>query len=350
MFPILNAIPGIHATIVGVLAAFFSAFLIFAYQKVTEAQKKLEKVLKVADAVSTPSSFVINISQTLIKEDGDLDWDAKCQPLIQKAASVFYYLNAVKHGIDLKPFDDDINPKEIVNIVDELMSFFTLFFTSYPMNGKSIVTTDQTKSRDSDNQLFDYNRYLEIQGRINYLIWVWSSSQESLIHLFNVYDQIKEKKIKEEKNAEILRVIGEAEKRFEVDQEVRQRLTSDVERHFQSRLRQKHLPLLIEFFQKIQTYQTQVMPFLDESILEFESYNNEFKLKKLTKIGLGSTIYIMVSGIVLPLLILEIMKCSDDSYKNLISFLEYSLLIASFSPYFYICYYFWKKIENTIFK
>jgi len=39
MFPILSTIPGIHATIVGVLAAFFSAFLIFAYQKVTEAQK-----------------------------------------------------------------------------------------------------------------------------------------------------------------------------------------------------------------------------------------------------------------------------------------------------------------------
>lgn len=351
MFPILSSISGIHATIVGVLAAFFSAFLIFAYQKVTEAQKKLEKALKVAESVSTPNSFVINGYSSLIDKNGNLDWDGECKSLIHSAKSVFSYLDTVKYGINLEPFHRNINPNDVVKIVDELTHFFYLFFTSYPMNGKSMVTTPQSVLKEPDNELFDYKRYSEIQRRISFLTWVWSTSQESLIHLFNVYDQIKEAKLEDEKNAEIARATEELEKTLGANQDIRQRIISQIESNFNIRTTQKQLSFLIDFFQRVQTYQTQVMPILDETIIEFESYNNELKVKNTTKNVLKITIYIMVVGIVAPLILLEIISKIENAQNYfIISYIEYFILLASFLPYFMICIYFFKKIEKTIFK
>ncbi|KQF18834.1 MULTISPECIES: hypothetical protein [Acinetobacter] len=353
MFPILSTIPGIHATIVGVLAAFFSAFLIFAYQKVTEAQKKLEKALKVAESVSTPNSFVMNGHSSLIDQNGDLDWDGECKNLIHNAKSVFFHLDTVKYGINLEPFHRGIDPQEIIKIVDELTPFFYLFFTYYPMNGKSMVTTPQSALKEHDNKVFDYNRYLEIQRRLAFLTWVWQTSQESLIQLFNVYDQIQEKKLKEEKNIEITRVLADLEKNLGTNQghEIRARVISQVENSFNSRIEQKQLPFLIEFFQRVQTYQTQVIPILDETIIEFESYNNELKVKKTTKNVLKITIYIMSVGIVFPLVLLEVLSKLENAHNYfIVSYIEYFILLASFLPYFLICIYFFKKIENTIFK
>ncbi|WP_440207014.1 hypothetical protein [Acinetobacter oleivorans] len=349
MFPILSTIPGIHATIVGILAAFFSAFLIFAYQKVTEAQKKLEKALKVAESVSTPTSFVLAES-SLINDDGDLDWNGACY-LIHNASMTFSHLNYVKYGIDLERFSKDIENDEVIKIVDELTPFFYLFFTSYPMNGKSIETTPQSVLKNSNNQLFDYERYKKIQERISHLIWVWHTSQNSLTHLFNVYDQIKEEKLRKEKDAKIASLNTDFE-RFSASMfEAHRIMISEFEYSYKRQIEHKKLSLLTDFFQRAQTYQTKVMPILDETIIEFESYNNELKVKKLTKIVLAITIYILIVGIIIPLIFLEIVGNIPDSHKNfIISYLEYFLLIASFLPYFLICFYFFKKIENTIFK
>lgn len=353
MFPILSTIPGIHATIVGVLAAFFSAFLIFAYQKVTEAQKKLEKALKVAESVSTPNSFVMNGHSSLIDQNGDLDWDGECKNLIHSAKSVFSHLDAVKYGVNLEPFHRDIDPQNIIKIVDELTPFFYLFFTSYPMNGKSMVSTPQTALKEPDNKVFDYNRYLEIQRRFSFLTWVWGTSQESLIQLFNVYDQIKEDKLKKEKDIKITRVISDLEKNLGTNQshDIRARIVSQIESSFNSQIQQKRLPFLIDFFQRVQTYQTQVIPILDETIIEFESYNNELKVKKATKIVLKITAYIMSIGIVFPLVLLEVLSKIKNAHDYfIVSYIEYFILLASFLPYFLICIYFFKKIEKTIFK
>jgi hypothetical protein len=353
MFPILSTIPGIHATIVGVLAAFFSAFLIFAYQKVTEAQKKLEKALKVAESVSTPNSFVMNGHSSLIDQNGDLDWDGECKNLIHSAKSIFSHLDTVKYGINLEPFHRDIAPQDIIKVVDELTPFFYLFFTYYPMNGKSMVTTSQSVVKEPDNKAFDYNRYLEIQRRISFLTWVWGTSQESLIQLFNVYDQLKEEKLKEEKDIEINRFIADLEKNLGANQsqEILERVVSQIENNFNSRIQQKQLPFLIDFFQRVQTYQIQVIPILDETIIEFESYNNELKVKKTTKNSLKITVYIMSIGIVFPLVLLEVLSKIENAHNYfIVSYIEYFILLASFTPYFLICTYFFKKIESTIFK
>ncbi|QRZ23289.1 hypothetical protein H9L11_03885 [Vibrio sp. sp1] len=44
--PILEALPALHVTVIGVVAAFFSAFAIYAYQKVNDAKEKLDEALK----------------------------------------------------------------------------------------------------------------------------------------------------------------------------------------------------------------------------------------------------------------------------------------------------------------
>lgn len=317
MYVILSTIPGIHATIVGILVAFFSAFLIFAYQKITEAKKKLEKALKIAESVSSPALYFYNGKTSLINDNGELDWDGESIKLIQDATTVFPHLDAAKHGIDLGPIHRNVKPNEIVKVVDELTPLFYLFFISYPLNGKSIITTPQSSSKERNKELFDYKRYSEIQQRINYLTMIWNSSQESLIYLFNSYDEIKEKK-------------------------------SEIENNF--KIQTKQINFLLDFFQRVHTYQAQVMPILDETIIEFETYNNELKVKELTKYTIKTTIYILIVGILIPIILLENINNFSVSLKHFIVYIEYLLLIASFLPYFIICLFFLKKIENTIFK
>jgi len=183
-----------------------------------------------------------------------------------------------------------------------------------------MVTTPQSALKDPDNKVFDYNRYLEIQRRFSFLTWVWQTSQESLIQLFNVYDQIQEEKLTEEKNIEITRALAELEKNLGANQghEIRARVISQVENSFNSRIQQKRLPFLIEFFQRVQTYQTQVIPILDETIIEFESYNNELKVKKTTKNVLKITLYIMSVGIVFPLVLLEVLSKVENAHNYFI--------------------------------
>lgn len=308
MFPILENIPGIHATIVGVLAAFYSAYFMFAYQKVTEAKKKLEKVLKVSKDICTPDKSVTNGHSPLIDENGNLDWDEKCKNLIRDAKSIFSFLDTIKPGTDFQYSYNEDDQKKIMKLVDELTPFFSLFFTNYPMNGVSKVTTSQSVLKKINNT-FDYDRYSEIQRRISYLMWIWDTSQQSLITLFREYDETKERPF------------------------------------------DKRLPYLIEFFQRVQTYENQVMPTLEETINEFESYNDELKVKNTTKNVLYISAYIMVVGVITPLILLEIIS-KIEKFNNclFISYIEYFILLSSFAPYFIIGFFFLKKIENSVFK
>lgn len=350
MFPILENIPGIHATIVGVLAAFYSAYFMFAYQKVTEAKKKLEKVLNVSKDICTPYKSVTNGHSPLIDENGNLDWDEKCKNLIRDAKSIFSFLDTIKPGTDFQYSYNEEDQKKIMKLVDELTPFFSLFFTNYPMNGVSGVTTSQSVLKNINNT-FDYERYSEIQRRISYLMGIWDTSQQSLINLFREYDEIQAQENQNQMQIHINRVNRDFEENPGADEESRQRILLQVQNTFDPLKQVKRLPLLIDFFQRVQTYKAQVMPTLEETINEFESYNDELKVKNTTKNVLYISAYIMVVGIIIPLILVEIISKIEKSNNFLfISYIEYFILLSSFAPYFIIGLFFLKKIENSVFK
>jgi len=90
--PILDSLPAIHTTVIGFGGAFFSAFALYAYQKVGETKDQLEKVLRDAEAFSTPTNY-IGTQTDLLMESGELDWDGKAKRILHEAKSHFSSLD-----------------------------------------------------------------------------------------------------------------------------------------------------------------------------------------------------------------------------------------------------------------
>lgn len=348
MLQIVENIPAIHATIVGVAAAFFSAFFIYAYQKVTEAQKELDKALETAKNVSTLNSASLVGKTSLLDKNENLEWK-KCRILIHEATTILSVLNITRSNTNSPAFHQKNDNQEVIRIVNELNHFFHLFFTNYPMNIESIVSTSQS-SLENPTHTFDSIRYSEIGDRITYLSWTWDTSQQSLIQLFDIYDQIIQQENQNKMQSEINKSISQLDRSFPNYQEVETRIRLQWQDIYNSFNQIRYTPILMNFFERIQVYQTQVMPTLKETLNEFETFNDQFKIKKLTKYFLYTTIYIIVLGIIIPLILFQFITNIGNGYNWIISYIEYFLLLSSFAPYFIVLVYFLKKIENTIFK
>ena len=104
--PILDALPGIHVTVIGIGGAFFSAFAMFAYQRVQETKDQLEKSLKGLEAFSTQTNFIGMRNEDLWGKSSGLDWESKVTRLMHHAISLFSYLDREeKYGIPRDDFE-----------------------------------------------------------------------------------------------------------------------------------------------------------------------------------------------------------------------------------------------------
>lgn len=348
MLQIVENIPAIHATIVGVAAAFFSAFFIYAYQKVTEAQKNLEKVLKTSKDIPIQKSAILGGETSLLDENGNLDWE-RCKGLIHKATTILSDLNITRSDTNLSTLQEKNHSQTIIEVVKELNHFFNLFFAHYPMDYQTITTTSHATLR-TPIHTFDSARYFEILQRIALLGWIWDDSKQSLIQLFDIYDEISQKEYLDGILADIDRQISELDKTSQNYQLEVEKLNLLKQQTYNFVKKMKLSDVLINFFERIEVYRTQVMPALRETLNEFETFNDQFKIKKLTKYFLYTTIYIIVLGIIIPLILFQFITNIGNGYNWIISYIEYFLLLSSFAPYFLVLVYFLKKIENTIFK
>ncbi|EOD4267093.1 TPA: hypothetical protein NU681_002395 [Acinetobacter baumannii] len=348
MLNILQNIPAIHVSIISVFAAFHSAFFFFAYQKLTEAKNILDSEIEFARSVSTPSSFSFNGKYSFNNEDDTLVWDQKFKVIFFEAVNIF----------QSNPLKNDINDKEIelpyiIESVEKLSNIFYLFFTNYPLIGSNFFNKNST-SLFKENS-FDSERYFEIRRRIFFLSDLWNNYYESLTTLFNKYDQIQESFLLNEMEAEITKYKKEIESKFknaplsqhELDQMKAQ--SENIRNSFQSRVNNKKLPLLLDFFNRVKTFEERIFPEIDKSLNNYNFYNSKFKIKSTTKHTLFIILYILTVGIVIPLIltsepISELLKSCYIKYL-----FEYTLLFLSFFPYYFIGIYFLRKLKIMVF-
>lgn len=170
--PILEALPALHVTMIGVIAAFFSAFAIYAYQKINDAKEKLDEALKHSESLSTPNSMIFNGNNIYLNQDGTLNWDEKGKSTLRQATMLYSYLDyEEKYGVPRSLSQRDPSPEEVISVCNELFSLFTTIFTTYPFWGNnSVHINGQT---DKVNQLcskeFDTERLQEMQKIVGYL-------------------------------------------------------------------------------------------------------------------------------------------------------------------------------------
>lgn len=345
MFPILSSIPGIHATIVGILVAFFIAFICVAYQQIMEAQKELENAINLACMNVIAVTYFSQYTKELLNESGDVNWDIKGRQAIKDAKCCFLSEDFETPKFDLNE-NKSIEPEKIYISVERLMTLFYLLFENYPMNLLQLKGDEQAQL-NRINSLTN-KEIQEIQNRITYLVWTWNTSKKSLLKLFQTYDDYKNKENFNRKEAARKRKINELEQYIELTSQDIQRINYTI--GFDSHTSEMSIEI-VEFFEKIVIIEDIILPKIKKSFNKFNMLKNTFQVKKISTIMINSSFFILITGILTPLIIFEILSRIENAQKlTLVSYLEYFLLTASFLPYFIILYFFNSKIKKSIFK
>jgi hypothetical protein len=343
---ILEMLPAIHGTIIGIGAAFFSAFAMFAYQKLQETKDELDKIILEVETFSTPSNYIGSGNIKIINDDGELDWDGKAKELIFYTKGIYSYLDyEEKYGIPRDNYHQVPSENEIINSCRDLCQMFHYLFTSYPFSGKSMVHVGEITNKINEKKSlpFDKKRLQEIERRIGFLSWCWEGSNKSLIKLGQECTNIERKQNQEraEKNFnEMLKKIPE------VSKEEKERLWV---RFIQPSSNQQidYSQIIYDYFNKVLIYQEKVLPKLKEMINVHDTFNERFKVKSLTIDALLIFLFIFLLGVITPLVLLNAQK---DYNITWCSQLPYILLFMTSFPYIFIWFKLLMKIKNLNYK
>ncbi|WPP56351.1 hypothetical protein SOI69_03525 [Acinetobacter pittii] len=323
---LLEILPSIHATIVGFFVAFYSAYYIYAIQKVSELHHTFLKTLKEAKLNTILPSYLIVGESILFDKNNNLDWDNKCRELLK---------NIVHRN-------DSLTLEDMHKTAKNLLVLFSYFFNSYPFTEKKIKNQIQ-----KNNTIFDINRLREIENRISYMMWIWETSKDKLILLIQNYDEFEKKQLKDRENKSKNSVLEMYKNLPEADRQaiLNSMDTNPHKHHFESAQ-----PKLINFFETVYSYRKNILPLIDNSLSEYNLYKNKLNIQKITLFILYLSLYILITGILLPLLTIEIISDMELISKSFaFNYWTYFLFTASFIPYFLVCIYFIKNLKNSIF-
>jgi hypothetical protein len=347
-YPILEALPALHVTIIGIITAFFSVFSIYTYQKVKDAEEKLNDAKEKLDAVL---KFSVNkATPNSIRFDGNNIYlnDVRKETLRQ-ASMLYSFLDyEEKYGIPRSTHQREPNGDKVITACNELLSLLTDIFTSYPFwNNSFLPIQGQTdKASKVCAKELDSTRIQEMQRTVNYLCWTWSSNSHSLMTLaakgmeFSHQKQMKEQTELFNKQKEIyekqLGIMPESEKvriwsRFHqpgVDR------VTDYQEKFSS------------FFDKAHLIKKEVVPLLAESLSSFSTYNKTFRVRETTEGVIKLIVFNFFVGVMSPLVFLNmVVSVNFERVDFLFSAFEY-LLLLTMLPYIWACYFLYKKVRD----
>lgn len=343
---ILEALPGIHGILIGLGAAFFSGFAMFAYQKLQESKDKLDKIISEVEVFSTPSNFIGGGKNTLIKDDGEMDWDGRAKELMHHAKSIFSYLDyEEKYGIPRNSSSISHTEDDISSTCRELCLMFHYLFVSYPFSGKSMVHVQGVteKIENKKAQPFNKERLQEIERRISFLSWCWETNNRSLIALGQQCTAIETKKAEKDAVKSFNKSIARSP---DISEEEKQRIWNTFH---QPRLNMQtdYSQIISEYFNKVLIYRDRVLPQLADTIRTHETFNERFKFKSLTIDAFKIVAFIFVFGVVTPLLLLNF----NQDYKLVWhSTLPYLLLALTTLPYVSVWMKLFGKVKNLEYK
>ncbi|MBM3363538.1 MAG: hypothetical protein FJY42_12915 [Betaproteobacteria bacterium] len=343
--PILDALPSIHTTVIGFGGAFFSAFALYAYQKVQKTKDQLERVLRDVQAFSTPSNY-IGTQADLLLETGELDWDGKAKRVIHDSKSLFSFLDyEEKYGIPRNTNERQPSDEQVVLACRSLCLALHYVFVSYPFSGRSMVHVQGVteKLEEKKQELFDEKRLREISRRIGFLGWCWNGSNRALLELGKRCTEIEQRNAHEQQmaafnaNMERIKDLSELERERIWKIFHAPRLNHSID----------YAQIISDYFSKVLAYEANVLPALIESLRVHDLYNGRFKVRKLSIWIIWLTIYLLAVGVLTPP-IMRNLEADYDIWWH--PGVEYALLIFTSAPYFAVCAWLLQKIKTSTFR
>lgn len=344
--PILDSLPAIHTTLIGFGGAFFSAFALYAYQKVQETKDQLETVLRDVEVFSTPTNYIGSQADVLL-ESGELDWDGKAKRILHEAKSHFSPLNYEnKYGLQKSSFEHSPpSDEDVISSCRSLCLVLHYIFVSYPLSGRSMVHVQGvTQNIENRKQApFDDKRLREVERRIGFLRWCWETSNRSILELAQQCSLAEQRRALQEQRTVFEASI--ARQPFVSEQE-----SERIWRTF-------HLPhlghsvdyakIVIDYFDKVIAFEKNVLPVLRESIRVHDLYNERLQVKKLSLWMIGITVLTLSFGVLLPPIMQNVRSDFGIFWHPTV---EYALLAGTVTPYFLICWWLYRKIQASSFR
>lgn len=348
--PILEALPSLHVTVIGVVAAFFSAFAIYAYQKVNDAKEKLDEALKYSMAVSTPNLMKLIPNNIYLNQDGTLNWDYRGKDTLTKAIMLYSYLDyEEKYGVPRSPFQREPRPEEVISVCNDLFSLLTTIFTTYPFWSNSIA--DSHDHADSVSQLhpkeFDTQRIQEMQRIVRYLNWTWSVNNRSIMRLASRgMEFARQLQLKKQTEMFEKMVVNSSQQIPENEQKMiwKQFHQPQIDRvtDFQD--------IFSSYFEMSHVVENELIPLLSSSVSSFNTYNETFRVKDTTLKVITMIVFNLVFGVLLPLVTLNLLVGVNFEWDNFwFSAFEYFVLFSTMSPYLWACHFLFKKVKKINF-
>lgn len=344
---ILETLPGIHVTVIGIGAAFLSAFVMFAFQKMLEAKDDMHRILEELKSFSTPTHSISHKKYGIsLNDEGEVDWHGDAKNILFHAKSLFSYIDyEEKYGIPKNQFTMEPDPADVVSTCHKLCSMLYYVFVSYPFTGNLICNTEgvSDKVEKKKNQAFSYERLNDIENRIIFLCWCWDVSSSALIELGRKCTELERQRVNENeielhnrKLKEFGKVLGE--------EKVNLLPTSD-------QIKAYNVPnydhVIAEYFNKAMLLREGILPRLKKVMTTLQTYDDRFKTKSTSMYAIKLFVVILLLGVVVPI---TLGNLRQDFCLKWHPFLDYFLMVITMTPYFHVCNYLYKKISASDFK
>lgn len=335
---IIEALPSVHGSLLGIGFSLFGAYAIYAYQKLAESNELLQAILEEAKRFSFARRYQGVAASTVLGDDGVLDW-VKVEGALREAS---FLTGNVAGMTDLKDFRS-MDADKVKLVYEEIIQLMNYFFISYPFNGDTLIEAGPItkKVREAKDKPFDMERVKLIALYIRRLQINWSSYHEDYIHLARQYFICREN----EKRKNIERAVIEGINKIPglSAREKQDRIEASLKPSGQIADSEEYVRELIDFFNRVSIFGNELLPKIQKFIDVSMSYKTRFKFKIISRFAMAFFAVVFIFGIVLPLIF------SDISLGNVWWWVGYVLFFVSAVPYLMVWGYLWRKISKTDF-
>lgn len=335
---IIEALPSVHGSLLGIGFSLFGAYAIYAYQKLAESNELLQEILEEAKRFSFARMYQGVPAATVLGDDGVLDW-VKVEGALRDASLLTGNVAGMTDLKDFKRLDAD----KVKTVYEEIIQLMNYFFISYPFNGDSLVDTGPITKvvREAKGKPFDVERVKLMALYIRRLQINWNSYHEDYIHLARQYFTCREY----EKRADIERAVIEGVNKIPglSARERQDRIEASVKPSGQIADVNEYARALTDFFNRVSVFGNEFLPRIQKIIDINANYKTRFKFKVLSRFAMAFFAVVFIFGIVLPLVL------SDVNLGGAWWWVGYMLFFVSAVPYLMVWGYLWRKISKTDF-